>query len=559
MAGSWLRAGVPSALSTGVLLGLSSLPGPLGPLGFVALVPLLRALAAGPRPGAAGAWGLLAGLVCFGIGFGWVPSARAGGGMAPAVAFGLLVLYLASFVAAFAAAVAWAAARSRRLALAAAPGVWVALEFARSQEWLLPVPWCHLGYALADSAVLAQAASLVGLYGLSFWMVAANAGAVALAGLPALTRPPLLAALALPLAAGLDLPGEGAEAAVSGARLRVAAVQPGIAEEDRHRSERFHPNLRLLLGLTERALAEPAELVVWPESAYERAAGAGGDAFLGAVARHLGAPVLTGAWRSPGPGDARWRNAALLAPAGGEARARFVAEKVHPIPVYERAPESRLGRALARTGFWSGRFARGRPAEPVAIRSSGGEETSIGVLVCIDASYPELARGLRERGARLLVTVANEAGAGAWPAALHARAARLRAIESRVPVVRVANTGPTLWIDARGRIRAALPPGEAAAGAHELELAGPPPPFVGLGDAPVAGLAAATAAAALLAARAAALESSLRRAPRAIARAGSAESREGSIACPREAGRSRGVASVSWSQRRSRGSMASTP
>jgi apolipoprotein N-acyltransferase len=124
-----------------------------------------------------------------------------------------------------------------------------------------------------------------------------------------------------------------------------------------------------------------------------------------------------------------------------------------------------------------------------------GEAVPIGVLVCIDASYPELARRLREAGARLLVVVANEAGTGPWSAALHARAARLRAIEGRVPVVRVANTGPTLWIDAYGRHVAQLPGGAAAAAAR-LALAGPASPFVALGDGRLAAFAAATALAA---------------------------------------------------------------
>jgi apolipoprotein N-acyltransferase len=277
--------------------------------------------------------------------------------------------------------------------------------------------------------------------------------------------------------------------------LRVAAVQPAIPEPDRHDPARFHPHLRGLLELTDRALAGGAvDLVAWPESAYERPAGGGGDAFLGAIANHLGAPLVTGVWRAPDPGEAAWRNAALLA---DDAGTRWVAEKVHPVPLYERAPDGLLVAALARAGLGSGRFARGAPSAPAELRrTGGGAPAPIGVLVCIDASYPELARRLRAGGARLLVVVANEAGTGAWSAALHARAARLRAIEGRVPVVRVANTGPTLWLDAYGRSVAELPAG-AASGAAALNLAGPVSPFVSLGD---AALVAAFAATALVAA-----------------------------------------------------------
>jgi apolipoprotein N-acyltransferase len=155
---------------------------------------------------------------------------------------------------------------------------------------------------------------------------------------------------------------------------------------------------------------------------------------------------------------------------------------VHPVPVYERAPDGPIARLLARAGLWSGRFARGRALEPLLLPRRGEPPTPIGVLGCIDASHPEVARNLRRAGARLLVSIANEAGTGAWSAALHARVARLRAIENRIPVVRVANTGPTLWIDARGRVVAELAAGEAASAAHSLVLAGVAPPRLGFGD-----------------------------------------------------------------------------
>jgi apolipoprotein N-acyltransferase len=106
----------------------------------------------------------------------------------------------------------------------------------------------------------------------------------------------------------------------------------------------------------------------------------------------------------------------------------------------------------------------------------------VGVLVCIDVGYPDLARILRKRGARLLVVVSNEAGSGDWSARIHARIARFRAAEMRSPVVRVANAGPTRWIDARGRVVLDLAPGAPRAATQELRLAGPPPPAVQLGD-----------------------------------------------------------------------------
>jgi apolipoprotein N-acyltransferase len=489
-----LSSALPAALASGVLLGAAALPGPFGPLAFVGFVPLLRVVARGPSPGRAAGAGFLAGLVCFGIAFGWVPQATSGG----LAAYLLALPLLAAVFGGFAFLVAAVGRRSHRLALVAAPGLWVALEYARSQEWVLSVPWAHLGYGLADWPLLVQGASVAGLYGLSFWIVAANAGWLLLPRVPAPLRPLGAALLLAPLVPGLAAWGGGEPRANGMDALRVAAVQPAVPEPDRHDPARFHPHLRELLELTDRALAGgEVDLVAWPESAYERPAGAGGDAFLGAIANHLGVPIVTGVWRSPDPGQATWRNAALLA---DETGTTWAAEKVHPVPVYERAPDGFLVAALARAGLGAGRFSRGEPGAPVELRRrDGSAPVPVGVLVCIDASYPELARRLREAGARLLVVVANEAGTGAWSAALHARAARLRAIEGRLPVVRVANTGPTLWIDAYGRSVAELPAG-ATAGTSSLSLAGPASVFVSLGDARlVAAFAATSLLAALLA------------------------------------------------------------
>jgi apolipoprotein N-acyltransferase len=466
-----------AALLSGALLAGASVPAAAGPLAFVALVPLLRSLAAAPPPGRAFRAGFLTGLVYFGVGFAWVVWAEVGGGLGPAVVYAIAIPALAVGTGLFGGAVALGARRSPGLALAAAPGVWVGIEFVRTQDWALAVPWNHLGYALADHPALVQGASVFGLYGLSAWIVAVNAGVLWM-GRRGAVHVPLAAALAAPLV--LALPLLGADDEPGAARLRVAAVQPALAERDRHAPERLQPNLRRLLDLTE-PVAAGADLVVWPESAWERELGPAGDAFLAAIAHGLEAPLLTGAWSAPGGTVSGWRNGAVLATRDG--RTPLVAEKVHPLPFYERAPEGPVARWLARQGLWTGRFGRGAAREPLELPET--DAVRVGVLVCIDASHPEVARAARAGGAQVLVAITNEAGSGAWSAALHARAARLRAIENRVPVVRVANTGPTLWIDAQGRVRAALAPGDPASAAHEVALAGPP--SARPGDAAVAG------------------------------------------------------------------------
>ena len=75
---------------------------------------------------------------------------------------------------------------------------------------------------------------------------------------------------------------------------------------------------------------------------------------------------------------------------------------------------------------------------------------------------------------------------GPWQ---HLAQARLRAIEQGLPMVRAANTGVSAMIDARGRVTALIPLGQA--GWRDAPLPAPVPatPYAVLGDGPVALLA----------------------------------------------------------------------
>ncbi len=453
----------------------------LGPGVALAPIPLLACALRG-RPARAALEGWLCGLVFFGAGFAWVLGVR-GDIAVPASVYATGVAVLAVFVALFAAGVSALARRlGAAVALLAAPGLWVSLEWLRSQG-PLGAPFLWLGSALADHPLLIQCADLGGVFGLSAWVVAIAAALVA-AGTPRWR--PALACLAPLLAAPLAygawwLAAPGPDTAGSAEAFRVAAVQPNVAEEDRYEPEHFDATLRRLLALSREAAGDEPDLIVWPETAYERPVQRG-DPFLGAIANGLGRPLLTGVLRIPTPEGETVRNSVVLALPGGEARS--VADKVHPVPVYESAPPSLLGFLDA----WPGRTEAAAAPEPVPIPRRGADPLPVGVLICFDASHTDVARGLRRAGARLLVGVYNEAQSSRWVARQHELFARLRAVENRTPLVRVANTGRSAWIDARGRILDALPADVAAAGSASLRPARGRSPYTLWGDAPVLAL-----------------------------------------------------------------------
>jgi apolipoprotein N-acyltransferase len=83
---------------------------------------------------------------------------------------------------------------------------------------------------------------------------------------------------------------------------------------------------------------------------------------------------------------------------------------------------------------------------------------SIGPLICYEDILPELGRQAVRQGAQLLVNLTNDAWFGRTRAPyLHRTLAAFRAVENRVYLVRVTNTGLTSIIDALGREQTALP------------------------------------------------------------------------------------------------------
>jgi apolipoprotein N-acyltransferase len=459
-------------LLSGALVALATTDLAPGWVGFAALLPLLAAIDAGLTPGRAVATGWLAGAALYGIGLAWAPLSGIRG--IPLAVVGVYVLVLAASLACYCGALAWLRRRDRALCFALAPALWIALEYARSRG-TLGYPWQQLGYALADYPALLPLASVGGVYALSLWMVALQSGAVALRA-----RPPLALAWATVLfAAPLALvPAPAAQ--IANAELRIAAVQPHVLAPGRASDAVFRSNLGRLLELSEATRAGAPDLLVWPESAFERTLRRDSELLLDAIARQQAVPLLTGLWRRT-PDGALYNAAALADPASGLLPA---GHKVHPVPFWEGEPSAPIERALASVLPWPGGFRPGTRSEVVWLERADRPRLGLGVLICLDSSYPELARDLRRRGASLLVELSNESLTGAWSARQHARVSRLRALETGLSLVRVANAGPSEWTDASGRVRARLPAGASAAATVALPIASPAPPYVALGDAP---------------------------------------------------------------------------
>ncbi len=402
--------------------------------------------------------GALYGLAMHGVGSSWIYPAltRDAGLSVPMAAFGTaaFVAYAALFTAI--PCLAWSLiARGQRgwSSVAAWAGLLTLGELARAFPFN-GFTSLSLGYALIDTW-LGGLAPLFGVYGLSFAGYAV-AGAAANA-LRTRARAQLLTsggviALVFGTAA---FAGAAMWVAPHGGPITVRAVQVNVAM-----AQKFDP-LRArtqLLDYSRRILAEPADLIVTPETAFPM--------FLDEVPIDVLAPlqtfagktrstVLVGVGSRSAQGGGNNSVIALSANDGGLQRY----DRVSLMPFGEYAP----------AGF--GWFTRGlhislRDLTPGARlqRPFSVERQSVGVVTCSEAFSGERARGwvAQSPSATILVSPSNLAWfKNTLAISQSGQMVRMRALETGRPLVYVTNAGGSALIDHRGHVQEKLEEGTA--------------------------------------------------------------------------------------------------
>jgi apolipoprotein N-acyltransferase len=478
-----------TAASAGLCAAAALLPPPAHLLVLVALVPWLAALDRARSAGQA----LLAGAalaVAFEVAaLGWFADAMAEFTESPRPVAWLLLavggpllqpqLPLAA-LARFAAGARGPARTARLRAGAAFALTWVAAE------WAVPrLLGDTLGQALQPSPALRQAADLLGAAGLTLLVLVANELALALARAAARRALREVAAPAAALAALLA--AWGGYGALRLAELRRAPAAPaitvGVIQSNIVRYDRLarevgrYAVVREVLDVHQglsRALARRAglDLLVWPETVYPTTFGAPRsedgaalDREIEAFAVEAGVPLAFGAY--DGDADAEYNAAFFLEPSpAGLRRARY--RKAYLFPLTEWTPGVLGGAALRRVLPWTGRWTPGPGPQVVALRVRG-RALRVGPLLCYDAVHPGLAAAEARAGAELLLAMSNDAWFTRGPGArLHLRAAALRAVETRLPLVRAAPSGISALVSPAGEIEAASRVDERVALALEV-------------------------------------------------------------------------------------------
>lgn len=481
----WMR--IAAAVLSGLLVAGLVPPFDLSALAWVAMLPLLIALGLveGRRAGWKGfALGYLAGVVCCLIQLRWLA-------VVSPLGMVLLPLYLGIFwglFGAFAAKLGKAESAGASLRVAFCLGaVWAGLEWLRG--WLFTgFGWNGLGVAFHEARVMAQAADLLGVTGLSlmlvfFQSVVAQAGRQLIRRQPGMRWDLAVAGMLVISMYGYGRARIASEARAESVRLKTMLVQINIPQDaarvlwtDLQVHQAYEDETLKALDALKSPQGEISpkwpDWVMWPESAL-----------TGRILR-----TESGEWgtwqinldtisqvRTAGPfsliygvneleaeksGDQlvmktkgrAYNSIAVMSPEDElqTYRKRHLVIFGETIPFVDSIPFlKKIYEQQAGVEF-GGSFTPGDSVEPLPIPAGG---TVIGAIptVCFEDTVGRLVRKFTRPGPQVIINVTNDGWFKESPAAAqHFANARFRAIELRRPMLRCANSGVSAALDSTG-------------------------------------------------------------------------------------------------------------
>ncbi|MBW2622988.1 MAG: apolipoprotein N-acyltransferase, partial [Deltaproteobacteria bacterium] len=453
-----------AACLAGVTLALAFPPTAIWPLSFCGLVPLLYAIDEKEFKDAF-VFGFLAGLVQTVILIYWlyrVLTFYGGLHMFLALpAFLLLSSYLAVYTGLFTLGLVFcrkylniATGSMRWIILGSA--IFTGLEYLRG-TFLSGFPWQPLGASLVSSLSLVQFSDIFGTGGLTFIVVLVNLSLFAAAkqyrigGLKTAIFPVILVMAVL---SGLWIYGQirltDIRSKVSEVPSKKVVVVQGSIEQP-HKWDPAHREriLRSYQDLTLKAVDEKPWLIIWPETAvpffflWEEQA----TDWLRSLVSGIKTPLLFGSPAFVRDGkEESYYNRVYLLDSQGEVLDYY--DKVHLVPYGEYVPLKRFFPYIKKITRAVGDYTGGEPGKLLKF-----EGQLIGVLICFEALFPDLARSQVSDGAAFLVNPSNDAwfGRSSAPRQLLYQAV-LRAVENRRTMIRAVNTGISAIILPTGEI-----------------------------------------------------------------------------------------------------------
>ena len=433
----------------------------LGPLGWVALVPLFVVIA-DAQPRRVFLLGLIAGLVCSTGTIYWIYHAvhvygKLGVGIS--IVITILLILLVSFYFAFTPMVArWIQLRWRGELIVLMPVVWTAMFYVRSYFPFNGFPWVNIAMSQWQAIIPLQITDIFGVYGLIFVMVWVN---WCLAELIMVLRgrassflmAKVVATVLIVVAVityGMVRTGTIEERMAEADVVSVGIVQGNIPQDQKWQATKAEYNVEVHRRLTKELFESGVDLIVWPEASFTRYVS---DKVASADPRAFGLPgesfgklpaVMLGVVVS-GEGGIAY-NSALLFDAKGALLGRY--DKTHLVPFGEYVPIRKILFFAKKITSGIGVFQEGVSFDPLVFPKG-----KLGPLICYEDVFPDISRKLVARGADILVTITNDAWYG-WSSAAfqHLALGVFRSVETRRYTVRSANTGVSAFISPTGDI-----------------------------------------------------------------------------------------------------------
>lgn len=319
------------------------------------------------------------------------------------------------------------------------PGSWVLLEWIRG--WFASgFPWLAAGYSQTDT-VLAGYAPVGGILLVSA-AVALSAGVVAGLILGGRRVLPVLVLLAIWSAAAALKPIEFSVPRQQA--IRVALLQGAVPQDRKWLPEQYEPTLQRYSGMTRRSA--DADLVIWPEAAIPALLGYAHEFLddLWKKARAKDTALLIGIPRRDAASGQFYNSVLAMG-----SRQKLLYDKRHLVPFGEYFPVPDVVRGWMRLmNLPYSDFAAG--ASDQGVIELAGERLAI--TICYEDVFGAEQIDIASE-ATLLVNVSNDAWFGDSIAPhQHLQIARMRAMETRRPMLRATNTGISAIIDAHGSV-----------------------------------------------------------------------------------------------------------
>ncbi len=429
-------------LSSGVLMGLAQQPLHLGFLAWFALIPLLFQLRTDTSLkgslGRAYLWGCTYTLTTiFWLAFNIGTSPFIGAvSMLGSVAFlGLNTVLVV---------ILWQLTGRK---LWTFPLAWVVIEYIRTFG-TLGFPWISLANSQIPYLTLIQNAEITGIYGISFWLVLVN-----VCGYTVLTERKLKYGIYLAilfiipwLSGSLLMPGK---ADLAGPGVTVAVVQPNIKLSDKWEKGATRKIVTALLEQSGPAIENNTDLIIWPETAVPSYLLKTDRRSLRDIRQALtnsSSKLLTGISHYEREANilTTYNAVALLSKTGLIGLYR----KIALVPMAEYIPLSGIFPKLKKLNLGQANFQSGDEFTIFPLKSF-----RFSAVVCFETTFPALIRNFVNSCAQFIVAVVND-GWYEHPPEPQQHAAQFiyRAIETRRPMIRCANTGISMVIDRSGNI-----------------------------------------------------------------------------------------------------------